>query len=294
MFIRVAVLALFVLAIASLSSSSSPTRVPLCEAEEKGSPRSLYWSADFRSCLRCRKCLVVLAECTEDRDAVCGDADDLANFASGDSSSSPTRKVLQTVLNEAQTREEFLRQLERRQLQGRGGGGGGGGGDDGGDVGDSGADDSASGGGRTGAVDEIVDGFVKYEGVRAAGDSLHSDLRAIERELLAATRRGRGKKTTPNSANKNVVMKTIPASTTNKDLDLVVLGKKRLFAAPDKKSPVKATTVYGAVRVNPTVAATGGDTEDAAAEAAVVAVPDEIALVHNLLKNEKKENDNDG
>ena len=34
-----------------------------------------FWSAEFRTCLPCKPCVVTLAPCTATSDAVCGDAD---------------------------------------------------------------------------------------------------------------------------------------------------------------------------------------------------------------------------
>ena len=59
----------------SLFLASRPASSQRCGSDpESGSPH--FWSPEFRTCLPCKPCVVVLAPCTATADAVCGDARD--------------------------------------------------------------------------------------------------------------------------------------------------------------------------------------------------------------------------
>ena len=204
-----------------------------------------FWSIEFRSCLKCKPCLVTLVPCGQHTDAVCGHLENKSRRKS-----SPTQLVRESMMNTSQKKEEFLEQLRKENIRQQ-----------------SNSDNK----------DIEIDGEVKYSdesGGRRRND-LHSDLQAIEREILASFE---GTATTMEPT-------TTGSATAHTTSPEMIVGKKILYPTIpmggfDPETSVASSAeigpdVFGAVRQKPKNGEAGfSDNENKA---------DEFGLLHSLL-----------
>ena len=243
-----------------------------------------FWSREFRSCLPCTPCIVPIVMCSAEADAVCGSVEDpnmdddeeygmddgkvlmlrSESFESGRVASSTktdgfsqirrresaTKFVRDSMINSSKHDDDFLKKLrqETEKLRKKQ---------------------------KPNSAEEI-DGRVRYSATaegRQRKNDLHSDLQAIERELLS------GPEETIGTPSTTTTEGSVPARTD------IVIGKKRLYAAPpstdqdlvqmEEEEKEIQKDVFGAVRSKPD----NGKHELAGGKHQ----PDEFGLLHSLL-----------